>query len=681
MWWGTGGLLSTAVIGVLTAMLLRQQAPPDPIPAAENAPQVAVESSLPDIMESAGAAASEPPPQDELRPLPQQSAEADEAPEDAIDDQLSLTAASSPLPEIETGATSSSVSTELPVVDAQEVDHPFLAIHREEKLFAAETYPQLRAIRSRRFEEEHADEIRRAYGDDYETMTAWLNEHPIIKEEFYTALKPEHDRLVEALQLFQTLKTEYPEQIVPYANLAIAIAVTWDEPRRGVYHYESHQRRAKAEMPPDHAEAAANFAYFLEHERWMQGRGQFLPWEFLSHVVNHTTPLTERQWALQNYLPKRAMIGQCYKDVPYDTLMLDSQSEQARMNGAAYTLANLDVLGGVCAHQADYASRVSKSLGVPAAYVSGENAYGDLHAWVMWVEIKAVSATSILFTLESHGRYRGDKYYVGHLSDPQTGQRITDRQLELRLHTVGNNAIARRHAALAMEAFPTLRRQAEMDLKAQFQFLNQVIKLCPGYEAPWKTLAQMTRDGEIDADYRKDMLKTLDNLFATYSAFPDLTWEVFDDLTAFEPETADRVKLYQRLASLYVAAERPDLACEAVLRLTDYLVELEQVEDAAQSLAVMIKSFPGEGRYVPRMLDRLEEVCASFEEAGPLLLAFYRDFLPLIPQMRGDRPSPYCISMFERGVQRFQQAGQLELAQVFAGQLVRIRAGQGVRQN
>lgn len=691
-WWATGGVLSVAIIGALSAMLVLRDDSPVAPPLAEAAPPAEKPSSplvtlpndsFPPPTETQPAAMSAGPqsaPAAEAIPLP--------AAPDAMEESLALAtyeepvaapAPSAPDPRSPAPEPSSAPSSETPPAEAQEEEHPLLPIYRDEKLFAADAYPQLRSIYSRRFEQEQADAIRQAYGADYDAMTAWLDEHPVIKEELYTALRPEHDRVTEALKLFKTLKDKHPEQIVSYANLAIAIAVTWDDSQRGVYHYEHHQRRAKAQLPADQAGAVENFAYFLEHERWMQGRGQFLPWEFLTHVVNHTTPLVERQWALQNYLPKRAMIGKCYQDVPYDTMMLETASQQARMNGAPYTLASLDALGGVCAHQADFASRVSKSLGVPAAYVSGESAYGDNHAWVMWVEIKAVSATSILFALESHGRYRGDKYYVGHLADPQTGERMTDRQLELRLHTVGNNAVARRHAGLVMEAFPALRRQAEMDLKTQFQFLNQVIKLCPGYEAPWAALAQIARDGEIDDAYRKDMLKTLDNLFVTYAAFPDFTWEVFDDLVSFEKETADRVKLYQRLAALYVSADRPDLACEAVLRLADYLVELERGAEAAQTLAVMIKHFPGEGRYVPRMLDRLEAVCASYEDAGPLLLAFYRDFLPLIPQMRGDRPSPYCISMFERGVQRFQQAGQAELAQLFSIQLERIRAGQGVR--
>ena len=83
--------------------------------------------------------------------------------------------------------------------------------------------------------------------------------------------------------------------------------------------------------------------------------------------------------------------------------------------------------------QADFAARVAKSLGVPAEYVGGEANSGVLHAWVMWVEVKGVRKDAVAFSLESHGRYFGDNYYVGTLLDPEDGQTITDRELERRL--------------------------------------------------------------------------------------------------------------------------------------------------------------------------------------------------------------------------------------------------------
>ena len=551
-------------------------------------------------------------------------------------------------------------------------------LHRNRQLFSVKEYPTLRRIFADRFARLNEVQIRAAWGEDLPAMQQWLADHPAIREQLFLAIDPQTDDVVRALQIFQTLKETFPEQIVPYANLAIAIAVTWDQPQH-IYHYSGHQRRAKATMPDGLTDEIDNFRYFLETEPVMQGRAQWLPWEFLVHVVNHRTPREERNWALQHYLAGRVMFGKCYQDVPYDYLMLESQSQHARMNDHPYTLANLRTYGGVCALQGDFASRVGQSLGVPSAYVGGESAYGDLHAWVMWVEIKAVTPKSIVFSLESHGRYRGDRYYVGTLRDPKSGRQITDRQLELRLHTVGSDPVAKRHADLVMAAYPLLQDQLELNTSDRFDYLRRTVELCLGHDQAWQALADMATLDEVKQKHRKQMTRILDQLFRTFANFPDFTWTIFDDLIQFEDRLKERIKLYERLTILYQAAQRPDLACEARLRLSDLLVEDGRELEAVDGLAATIYAFVDEGRYVPRMLDRIESICQGLDGATPHLLRFYHSFLPRIPQMRGDRPSRYCMEMFERGIALFRQHGETALAQTYENQLAQIRAGQGRR--
>jgi hypothetical protein len=356
--------------------------------------------------------------------------------------------------------------------------------------------------------------------------------------------------------------------------------------------------------------------------------------------------------------------------------MIETKSDQAKLNGQIYTLPNLHAFGGVCGHQADYASRVGQSLGVPSAYVGGANTFGGLHAWVMWVEIKAVSENSIAFTLESHGRYRGDKYYVGTLKNPQTGKRITDRQLELRLHTVGLNATAKRQAEMAMTAYPLLLEKESMDVSEQFSYLGSTVKLCPGNEDAWRAVAEMASNETVREKHKKQMTEILNQLFVNFSNFPDFTWEVFDNLTQIEEEPKKRIAMFNRLALMYIAAKRPDLACEARLKLTDLYIADEQQKAAIDGLASTIDAFADEGRYVPRMLDRLETLCQNVEGSTPALLAFYNTFLPKIPQMRGNRPSVYCIKMFERGIVKFKEHSQPQLAFAYEAQLARIKARQ-----
>jgi hypothetical protein len=580
-----------------------------------------------------------------------------------------------PNPAPPTEPASPSPSPAPPAVD------PFVAgvvdLYESKLLLVKKEYPLVRKVFADQFARTHDAEIRTALGDEYDALAAWFDEHPAVREELYNAIDPAADKIPEVVRIFNELRKEFPEKIAPYANLAIATSVVWDDPRRGVYDYRHHAERCKSTMPEGLLEAVDNFRYLVAAEPVMQGRIQYVPWEFLVHVVNHRTPAQERQWALQGFLPKRVMFGKCYSDVPYDDTMLESSSQVARMNNRPYTLPNLLVYGGVCAMQADFSSRVGKSLGVAAEYVRGDAAGGEKHAWVMWVELKQATPTGLVFTLESHGRYRGDKYYVGTLDDPQTGGEMTDRELELRLHTVGLDALAKRQAELVMKAYPIVRDQEQLDVPAQLAMLTDAINLSPGCEAAWLEVARLARESSGKKELTKQFQPLFERLFVTFARMPDFTWRVFDDLVAFQADAKQRDALFARLVLMYEVAGRPDLACEARLRLTDYLVEQGKTIEALRGLAFTVKKFPDEGRYVPRMLDRIDAICAeaALADADKHLVAFYTEFLPMIPQLRGDRPSPYCIETYERAIALFQARGQPQLAQLLQIELANVKAG------
>jgi tetratricopeptide (TPR) repeat protein len=542
------------------------------------------------------------------------------------------------------------------------------------KLFVVKEYPTLRKLFSDRFAREHEAEIKAGFGPDYDAMQSFFQDRAAIKEDLYLALDPRHDKVPAALGLFRDLYKQFPKKIEQYANLAIAVAVTWDKPE-GLYDYEQHQQRTRSKMPDGRVGAMENFKFFIEREQMMQGRARFLPWEFLVHMVDHKTPLVERDWALREYLPRRVMFGRSYQDVPYDIGMLNSEGRECKLQGQMYTLPNIRSFGGVCAMQADFAGRVGKSLGVPASYVWGASRFGELHAWVMWVELKQVTENNIVFSLESHGRYRGDKYYVGKMEDPHTGTETTDRVTELRLHTVGLSPHAKRQADLIMSAYRMLRDELKMEVEEQLAFLSRVIEISPGNEAAWQTVARMSREGVLTAKQQKSLRHVLDRLFTVFANFPDFTWTIFDDLVAFYDKPKDKNPLYERLIGLYVKAGRPDLACEARLKLTEYLLAQQKPKDAIEGLAGIIKAFPDEGRYVPRMLDKLEEISKSIKDSGPLLVQFYQTFLPKVPPKRDNRPSQYCMQMYERGIELFKAQGQTALAQAYEVQLAKLKGG------
>lgn len=569
------------------------------------------------------------------------------------------------------------ISSPAGAADAPDPDQPIHDLFAKDKLLLKTEYKAVRAAFARRFEGKYQDLLKRAYGDDHQALTAWLDANPEVKEEFYIALDEKHDKVEAALRLFKDIWKKYPEKTKTCSNLAIAVAIVWDEPHgRSVYDYEHHAVRCKC-TPLDRArdrDALANFEYVATNDKELKGYGQYLPWEFLAHVVNHRTPAAERNWTLKNYIARRPMFGECYKHVEYDNGML--RGETAKLAGHDYTLENLKKHGGVCAMQADFAARVGKSMGVPAEYVRGEGQFrGFAHAWVMWVELKQVTKDKVLFTLESYGRYDVDKYYFGTLFDPQTGQEILDRDMELRLSSVGLDRQAKRQSALAMRAFPMLRDKQRMDVSAQLKYLDKVIALWPYNEECWLALAKLSKDGVLKKEHQKTVMNYENQLFKTFAKFPDFTWKVMNDLTTVHDDLAHKTRLYDQLVKLYEGADRPDLACEARLKLAGWQTDSGKHKEAASGLAITVEKFPGEGRYVPKLMDELEKSCKNFKGGTDLLAAFYIRVLPKVPTKRGDSVSQHCVTMHEKAIAFFRQNNNDKVADQLKFKLAQVQAG------
>jgi len=546
----------------------------------------------------------------------------------------------------------------------------------DRKLFAPASYPVLRKWFAKKFRFDHKKELQEAWGSDTDAMLKWLDEREDFQEELFTAIDPKVDDVTTAMRLLKELKETFPKDIDRYGSLTIATCVVWDKPG-GVYKYDYHANRAKAAMPANLASAVDSFRYLVEREKFMEGRILFVPWEYLTLVVNHETPLAERDWAMQTYGPRRVMFGKCYQDCPYDMSMLDSGSKEGRLNNKPYNFVTLKQFGGVCVHQADYASRIGKSIGVPAVSCAGSGRFaGAGHAWVMWVELRSISPTGVGFSIESHGRYRDDHYYVGRLEDPQSGKGITDRDLERRLHAVGANTQGRRHAALVMKVWPMVNEAVKPDFQEQMAYLAQTMKLSPWNERAWKVLAKLAQENSesLTATDRKQLQKAFATLFTTFGGLPDFTTEVFGDLLAFEKNPKKRIGYYNQLLDLYANAQRPDLSFKKLPDLVKLLIEDNRRADAVNMLAAVVKKNANEGKYIPPVLDDLEQLCAGDEKLTKSMVAFYGEFVPLIDMKRGGTVSDYCVAMHERAIEKMEAAGQGAAANLVRQRLAMVKA-------
>jgi len=541
-----------------------------------------------------------------------------------------------------------------------------------EKPFNKGEYKHVRKAFTHSFEMRYGPSLRAALSDDAAPLFEFLDANPEVKETLFTAIDPEVDDPTAAMNVFRDLWKADPDAVKSHDELAVAVAVVWDNPR-AVYDYRGHQVRTRSILPAGVMQVTAldNFKYALDHQTKLKGPQQQLPWEFLIHTVNHRTPMNERDWAVANYLRRRSGIGTIYKEIAYDQIMLKTQSKVCKLNDKPYTLPSIRENGGVCAMQADFAARVAKSLGVPAEYVGGEANSGVLHAWVMWVEVKSVQKDTVTFSLESYGRYFGDHYYIGTLRDPKSGKEMTDRDLERQLTAIGNAPHNSRQADLLMRAYPIVRDKKAFTTRQQLAYLNKVLALYPMCDAAWLELAALHRDGKLtDAP---EATRLVNKALVTFARFPDFSWKVVTDLLTPQKDKVYRTQTFEKMAAAYEQLGRPDLACEARLKLVDYQTEAKDNTKAFNGLANTVRKFPEEGRYVPRMVARMQEVAKDIKGGENLMAKFYLEIIPRVPPSRGDELSTYCVKLHEQAIAYLKNAKKPKEAAIVEQSLARVR--------
>jgi hypothetical protein len=556
-------------------------------------------------------------------------------------------------------------------------DKTIVGLYKAGSLFERKQYRSLRGVLAADFARKHADTIRDAFGADHEKLSAWLAARPEIREELYIALDEQHDDLKAALALFAQLWKEFPERIESHPALAIATVVVWDQPdfragkRGGVYDYRHHQVRTKSTLPEGLIDARGNFEYLSGSDAPVAASIKPLPWELLTFVVDHRTPLKERKWAQKYVQSRRGKVSSWHQDIAYDHGMLKTEQTGKgpgpKLATHEYSLMNIKQYGGVCAQQADFVARVGKSIGQPSMYVSGESAYRGRHAWVMWVNtIK--TGKSVRFTLFSDGRTRGferDAFYVGTLSDPQTGEPISDRDLERRLSVIGNDPVTARQGRLIMRVYPGLCEELKLGVKERLAYLDRTLQLVPQSEEAWLELARLARDGELSGTWKGVAAAKLTLLTKTFARHPDFIARLSDDLLVPEPSAQQKVRHYERIVALCEKTGRPDLCCDVRLKAVKLQVDQKRYKEAAQGLTQSVRKFPTEGRYIPRLLAAYEEVCEEYPQGVTPLGNLYVELGPALVKHYKGESNPFLKKVLAQAKNFFETKNLTKHAKTF----------------
>lgn len=548
---------------------------------------------------------------------------------------------------------------------AKDIDQAIIDLYQSGKLFDKAQHKSVRKAFADVFAAGHENEIRQGFGEDHDKLTAWLKDRPDVCEKFFTAVDEKHDKVPRVMELFHEIWKLHPKQIEKHHNLAIAVAVVWDDPR-GVYDYVRHQKRVKSSLPGDRIEAMENFKYILDNDKVTEGRIPYYPWEFLTFVIDHRTPLAERTWAQGYYQTNKTKGISWHKDVPYDKGLIELEQKGANLKpklaGFDYTLANIHSRGGVCAHQADFACRVGKSIGIPAVYCSGASAYRGRHAWWMYVQITQASFDKLTFTLQSDGRFQGflkDAFYTGFVLNPQTGKELLDRDMERRLWAIGTDRNGKRQADWAMRVYAPLREQLNLDTKARVAYLDKCLKLSIYSDDAWHELGKLARSG-IAAGDAKRLSELLNTIHKTFAKHPDFIAKILDGgLADALPKNSERLKLYEKTITQFESAKRPDLVCAARLQIADLQGADDKWKAAAEGLTQTIRKYPNEGRYIPKLTGKLGDIAPKVPGAVKSTGALYAELIPAMIAYYRDDQGEYCKQMIGQAL-KFCEEHQLK---------------------
>jgi hypothetical protein len=212
----------------------------------------------------------------------------------------------------------------------------------------------------------------------------------------------------------------------------------------------------------------------------------------------------------------------------------------------------------------------------------------------------------------------------------------------------GRDPVGKRQADLIMRAYPWLSQRLELDVEGRVAYLDRCLKVLSTSEGAWVEFARLCKDGNLDKTQQAVVRTHLSSLTRTFNQHPDFVARLVDDLVAVQPDASEKIKLYESVVSLFEKTGRADLACAARLKITDLWCAQEKWPTAGKGLISTIRKFPKEGRYVPRMTTKLQEVAGHYKEGPNALGQLYVELVPTMIVYYGKEGSEYCGKLFDQ---------------------------------
>jgi hypothetical protein len=398
-----------------------------------------------------------------------------------------------------------------------------------------------------------------------EEFWKWLSENKPMRDSLLVGLHPGYNPNV--VKCLHALHEKFGEKVDSHYQLALAFAFVWGSAEKGsIRQGLLNSRMSKGRDIPTMEQS---FEYYLTNESAMRMPLRKVPWPLLVYVADNDAPISERTWALNKYQKRTAnTFPELYHEVALDIEMLGNKP---RIGDKPRSLQNLMNYGGIWIERGYFSTRVLKSMGVPALFVTGEGARGG-HAWAAWINM---TPRRNVYEMVASGRSELDKYYTGSVFCPTIRREIIDREVQLLAAAVGRSHANYMESIIGCHVYYMFEGDARKDVTA---LLKAAVNNNPLCDVPWLELAKACADGifpqsEADELYEQKMLKE-------FEEYPDLTYYVLETLMAprlkaggeaKESVVASNLRLLQATLNLYSRCGRPDLAVKLLALNGKYL--------------------------------------------------------------------------------------------------------------
>ena len=428
---------------------------------------------------------------------------------------------------------------------------------------------------------------------------AWdqICKQPVIRQGLLVGAMPDCSPNVP--RILQTLQAKFGPAAEGHPHLALAFALGGAGPEHAGVSEECGLDRKRGRTPPT---VEQSFAYYLQHESIMHASLRDTPWPILAYVVDNDVPLDEREWVLKQYgKVSEKDLGKIYYDVDYDTMKLQGKP---RLVGPS-TLPNLAKFGGICTDRTYYASRVMKSLGIPAFYNCGEGK-SSLHAWVQWVQTGALSCKVM-----SSGRFDYDNYYTGDTFCPLADRVVLESEVRLTAVAVTASYRAYLDALIACQVYDLAAPEQRPAIAAMLKVATERSPYCPG---PWRRLAKICAEAVLT---EAEGEKLCNDAVTRLVTVPDLAFEVIEQVMAGRfvspagktPQGVQKnLAVLEQVFQLFEQAKRPDLSAKVRRLHGQYLEALGRPEDAVKVYVAAAQQYADKHYGFIRLVERVIEL-------------------------------------------------------------------------